>query len=60
LIGGVERQVFSAELGIEVVETTNYEIVWRGYGIHKVDDQTQQPLDVSLQKAAENVVRAAL
>lgn len=59
-IGGVEHQVFSAELELELLDAKTGQVVWRGYGIHKIDDQTKGPLDVSLQKAAGHVVKAAL
>ena len=59
-IGGVSHQVFAAELEMAVLDAKTGQIVWRGHGIHKIDDQTKEPLDVALQKAAVHVVKAAL
>ena len=59
-IGGIPHQVFAAEIELTVLEAKTGQIVWRGYGVHKIDDQTKEPLDVSLQKAAVHVVKALL
>jgi hypothetical protein len=59
-IGGIPHQVFAAELELTVLDAKTLQIVWRGHGIHKIDDQTNEPLDVALQKATIHVVKAAL
>jgi hypothetical protein len=59
-IGGVPHQVFAAEIELEILDAKTGQVVWRGYGIHKIDDQDKEPLDLSLQKAAVHVVKAAL
>jgi hypothetical protein len=59
-IGGVPHQVFAAEIELEILDAKTGQIIWRGYGVHKIDDQDKEPLDLSLQKAAVHVVKAAL
>jgi hypothetical protein len=59
-IGGIPHQVFAAEIELTVLEAKTGQIVWRGFGVHKIDDQTKEPLDLALQKAAVHVAKAVL
>jgi hypothetical protein len=57
-IGGVPREVYSAELSIELIELSTFRVVWLGYGVQKEDEQAKEPLKLSLEKAARHVVEA--
>lgn len=59
-IGGVKRQVFAAQVELEIVDAKTGIVVWRGHGIHKMDEQNEDPLGNSMKKAVLHAVKAAL